>query len=111
MSQYIEMVADDLNGDGIMDYYDDQWGLVMDSPNAIATMFYGMDNILIQKDSEDALILPENLEHITNSIDKVITAGLNKEIAFYSDGSDWSSFVNSYKAGKALFVTLFPHSL
>ncbi|MGN1408576.1 MAG: hypothetical protein ACI4XJ_00205 [Eubacteriales bacterium] len=111
MTQYIELIADDLNGDGKMDYYDDQWGLVMDSPNAIATLFYGLDNILIQKDAEDALILPENLEHITNSIDKVITAGCNRQAAFYSDSSDWSSFVNSYKAGKALFVTLFPHSL
>lgn len=111
MTQYLELVSDDLNGDGTMNYYDDQWGLVMDSSNAIATMFYGQDNILIQKNEEDALILPENLDHITGSLDKALAAGCNKETSFYSDGSDWSSFVNSYKAGKALFVTLFPHSL
>ncbi len=117
-TQWVETVAQDVNGDGKMGDPTDIYGLVMDSYNGFAALMIGADNRVWAKDTEDGYVLSLNNEHTITSIDKIIALSCNTDTAFFCNDMNgkvdydyWSASGNFWKAGNALFNTAFPHSL
>jgi hypothetical protein len=117
MTKWSKSVANDLNGNGAVDDQD-QFGLAMDSYNAFATLMAACGNIMLTKNSSDKFVLTMNNEHTVNSIDKILElVGVPSEAIFCNDWNGkvdydhWSVASKSFKSGRSLFITCFPHSL
>ncbi|MBE6611054.1 MAG: extracellular solute-binding protein [Ruminococcaceae bacterium] len=118
MAEGCKAVANDINGDGKVDYYD-TFGVVMDSYYGGAALAIGAGiRVLDNVDGEYQLVI--NNEHTINAFDKVLSIVAadrvgsfcndwqNKELPF---DSFWSFSGTVHNEGRALFNTSFPHGL
>ena len=113
-------VANDLNGNGEVNY-DDTFGIVMDSFNGGWALATGCGvRTLANKDNSYEIVI--NNEHTVDVIDKVLSITAVDHLGSACDewnGKDipetWSSYWSfssqTFYQGRALFATVFPHSL
>ena len=116
-SEMARQVAVDLNGDGKVDDQD-QFGVGTDSYNAFATFIYGCGITAVSKDENDTPVLTINSDRTISAIDKVRSFFTLKDTTIIPDQWNgkvdydyWSVSSKTFKEGRTLFVTCFPHSL
>jgi len=117
--EYWRMVSADLNGDGILNNYD-QWGVGMDSPAATTCFAVGMGGQLVGKDNDDNFVITALEPRMIDIVDKIFAA-LNTEktngsfvgqYGWAQEGVASSSIISHmFKSGQMLFMTTYPHML
>ena len=118
VTKWSEEVAQDIDGNGKVDYLD-AFGIGCDSINAFTTLVFGGGVKTIDKDADGKPVLALNNQHTTDVIDKVMALYGNKAVTLVCDDwngksgdrSIWSLSSDAFKEGRALFITCFPHSL
>lgn len=116
MTEWVELVGADVDGDGTMTDAD-RYGLVMDSYTAFKTFTYAAGGRIVAKDSADLPTLVMNSEEMLAAIDKVVAMTCRGKALFCDDFNGkvdynfWSVSGNVFKAGRALFMNGFTHSL
>ncbi len=117
MTEYSEIVAKDMNGDGKMQDTDN-WGVVMDSYNSFNAFWFACDNNTILKNEKGDPYIAMNAEHAFDSIEKCLKALCNDRIGgFCEDASGfvtydkWDFSYYAFCGGHALYTTTFPHGL
>lgn len=105
MLQYVTVASTDLNGDG-QHTSDDQYGLVMHSYNAFASICFGLGVRLIDKDAEDGLIVVANPDHDSSAVDMALKlCGSEVSMTPEKYNRDWAISANTLRAGRALFAS------
>jgi hypothetical protein len=117
MTKWSKAVANDVNGSGTVDDQD-IFGITLDSYNSFATFMAACNNIMLTKNNSDEFELSMNNEHTVNSIEKVLALTSSPNEAVFCDEWNgkvdydyWSVASKIFKAGRALFITTFPHGL
>ncbi len=117
MTEYNEIVAKDIDGDGVMTDAD-VWGITMDSYNSLNAFWVSCDCRCISKDSKGDYSITINNQHTIDALDKLIKALCNTNTGGFCNDFQgkvtydyWSFSALSFVGGKALFNTAFPHSL
>jgi len=111
-------VANDVNGDGQVDYYD-MFGLVLDSTNSYSALAISAGvETLANKDGSYELVI--NDEHTVNVIDKVLSILSEDRVSSACNDwegetlpfdSIWSFSGKVFNEGRALYTITFPHGL
>ena len=107
-NSYIRGASRDLNGDGTMSIYDDQWGFVCFLDTFLA-MFVSGGGSLAVKDENDIPYMNFTSPRNLTVIDKVMDLMYNKDDVFNVQGeiSDWTrwsgAFYPAFEEGRALF--------
>lgn len=110
MKEYCEVVANDLNGDGIMDQ-EDRFGLGMDSLHAFNAFVIGCNNEFV-KNSRNSLEIVSDFQHISDTVDLLIPVLCDKSLSFFcEDFNNYSAVAQMFNAGKSLFRIAQPISL
>ncbi len=114
MTEYCEMVATDLDGDGVWGY-DDRYGFGADSRNAFYVLVSSADNAIVTKNSSDMPVITMNNEHMLASIDKALKIFSTKNTVTCEDYAGkvewdyWYVNYNIYYRGDSLFNVAFTH--
>lgn len=110
-------VSGDVDGDGKMTDLD-KYGLGMDSYLSFYTFYTAMGGTMVGRDENDLPALTMNNEHNISVIEKLLALTCNTDIAFFCndfngkvDYDIWAVMENTFYAGRALFMSAFPHVL
>jgi len=107
-NNYIRGASRDLNGDGVMSIYDDQWGFVCFLDTFLA-MFVSGGGSLAVKDENDIPYINFTTPRNLTILDKVMDVMYNRADVFNVQGeislwTEWSgAFYPAFEEGRALF--------
>lgn len=107
MNEYAALARNDLNGDGKMNFNDDQFGMLNGSYTYIPFMLFSMGNSFSQKADDGSFELTLTTSHMIDSIEK-----LGKTI--FTDTTVWGEVITNnwtegdspqsvFESGRALF--------
>lgn len=107
-AEYIKLVAEDLNGDGVMDL-NDQYGLIAGDAKDLQYFFVASGGMIAKKNAEGAITLTLNNDRTITLIDKwldmmapEISAIPNRFTGITSDF--YNATYNIFWSGRALFI-------
>lgn len=111
MLEYVNAASIELNGDG-KHTIDDQFGIVMHSYDAYASLCFGFGIRLIDKDPSDRLVLVGDSPLASDAIDAVLRICRTETyITPEKYGKDWELPYNTFCDGRALFKITVLHAL
>jgi hypothetical protein len=103
---YIKDVTRDLNGDGIIDYSNDQYGFVgweLDAPYSLSYSFGGR---VISKDSDNLPVLEMDLPRTIKIVETLYDIFVSNESFLCTNAMGWGKDYEAFKEGRALFIDL-----
>lgn len=83
LDEMSQTVASDLDGDSVMNYKNDRYGLVLGSYDCFEGFFYSMGNRISQKDKNDLPTICMFSDRATASVDKIASLLNDKDISIY----------------------------
>ncbi len=105
LHEYVAEVSRDLNGDGKMNYEDDQYGLTSWMMDVPFSMYYGAGKSFVNLvDGEPELSF--STEEVLNIYDKIQRVMIEDQAYFVTDSNIWSSCYDVFRAGRALFCDI-----
>lgn len=107
--KFVELVkqgAKDLNGDGLMKFEEDQWGLVGWQPEILYALLVSSGFSPLEKDADNMPVLNQNVDEAHEIYDKISELFINRQYA-WSESSSYSSQMNAFTEGRAMFKDLF----
>ena len=109
--EYVTAASRDLNGDG-KHTAEDQYGIVMHSYDAYASLCFGFGIRLIDKDKDDCLVIVDDGAHASDAIDAVLRI-CRTETYMTPEKYDknWDLPFDTFCDGRALFKITLLHSL
>ena len=111
MEEYVTAASIDLNGDG-KHTAEDQYGIVMHSYDAYASLCFGFGIRLIDKDENDCLVIVDDTEHAANAVDAVLAICRTETYMTPEKyNRDWALPANTFCNGQALFKITLLHSV
>jgi len=119
MTELMENISVDLNGDGMIDY-NDQWGVGMDSQSGILALAIGMGGHTVLRDSDGIIInnlLDEKMINIATRINDTLRMGTTN--GFFCAQYGWNipgvppagEASHMFNNEQVLFMTGFPQQL
>lgn len=102
----VKQGADDLNGDGLMTFEDDQWGLVGWGYEMIFAMQVASGYSPLSRDENNMPVLNENIDEVHGIFDQIVNLFADGEYA-WSEYKDYSGQNTMFSEGRAMFKELF----
>ena len=107
LNEYIKNAAVDLNGDGTMTPFDDQWGLLMFNDSLHALLVSGGGTLALKDDNDMPYITvntPRNISVIDKSI-SLYNSAYTLNIQAMPDSTQWTSaYIGTFEESRALFM-------
>ena len=111
MLAYVNAATDDLNGDG-KHTSDDQYGIVMHSYDAYASLCFGFGIRLIDKDNSDCLVFVDDTPRESDAIDAVLRiCDTDSYMTPEKYDKNWDLPFDTFCDGRALFKITVLHAL
>ena len=104
--ELVALGADDLNGDGIMKYEDDQWGLVGWSPELCYALLISTGYSPLDKDADNMPVLNQNIDEAHEKYGRIIDLFADGQKA-WCEGTDYDSQNKTFTEGRAMFKDIF----
>ena len=104
--ELVALGADDLNGDGIMKYEDDQWGLVGWSPELCYALLISTGYSPLDKDADNMPVLNQNIDDAHEKYGRIIDLFADGQKA-WCEGTDYDSQNKTFTEGRAMFKDTF----
>lgn len=104
--ELIKLGADDLDGDGLMTYENDQWGLIGWEPEMLNAMLVSAGYSPLERDADNLPILNQNVDEVHEIYERIINVFADGQYA-WCEGSDYSSQMKLFSEGRAMFKELF----
>ena len=108
--ELIKKGAKDLNGDGIMKYGDDRWGLLGWQPELLYALLISSGYSPLEKDENNMPVLNQNVDETHAIYDRIVNLFKDRQYA-WAETSDYMSQHNGFSEGKAMFKDLFLGSI
>ncbi len=109
--KFEELVAQgsvDLDGDGLITYENDRWGLLGWAPELNYALLVSTGYAPLEKDANNMPILNQNTELANEMYGRVVNLFANRKDA-WSESRDgfWTSQLNTFKEGRVMFYDTF----
>lgn len=107
--KFVDLVkqgARDLNGDGLMKYEDDQWGLVGWQPEILYALLVSSGFSPLEKDADNMPVLNQNVDEAHGIYDKIVDLFAGRQFA-WSETSNYTSQIATFTEGRAMFKDTF----
>ena len=104
--ELVKKGAEDLNGDGVMTYADDRWGLVGWAPELASALLVSTGYSPLSKDSDGMPVLNQNISDAHDKYGRVIDLFTDGQSA-WCEQSDYNSQNNTFTEGRAMFKDIF----
>jgi len=108
--ELIKLGAKDLNGDGLMTYGEDRWGLLGWQPELLYALLVSTGYAPLEKDADNMPVLNQNVDETHAIFERVVNLFKDKQSA-WSETTDYMSQHNGFSEGKAMFKDLFLGSI
>lgn len=96
----------DLNGDGLMSFADDQYGLVGWTYELSPALLIGLGYQPLSKDADNMPVLNQNTDLATDIYGKIVDLFKDGKSA-HAESSDYSGQLNMFTEGRAMFKDTF----
>ena len=117
MTQYCTVFASDVDGNGKMEIAYDNYGIGADSGTVVGTLFFALENRIVETDADGRFTLVMQTERAVDSIDKILKL-FEPQIGYFSNDTVGKvsydptyTFYYKFRDGQQLFFTAFPHML
>ena len=104
--ELVKQGAKDLNGDGIMKYEDDRWGLVGWMPEILYALLISTGYSPLEKDADNMPVLNQDVSTAHEKYGRVVDLFADKQTA-WSESSNYSSQLQTFANGRAMFFDIF----
>ena len=108
--ELVKMGAKDINGDGIMKYEDDRWGLVGWSPELLYALLISTGYSPLEKDADGMPVLNQNVSEAHDKYQRVVDLFSDKQSA-WNETSVYASQRETFTSGRAMFFDSFLGSI
>ncbi len=105
-TELVKLGADDLNGDGIMVYEDDRWGLVGWAPELLYALLISTGYSPLEKDADNMPVLNQDISGSHDKYQRVVDIFADRQSA-WSETSNYMSQYNTFTSGRAMFFDIF----
>ena len=105
-TELVKLGAEDLNGDGLMEKENDQWGLVGWGYELNPALLVSTGYAPLEKDADNMPVINQNIELAHSQYQVVCDLFVDHQYAF-SELSDGSLYRNAFTEGRAMFIDLF----
>ncbi len=104
--ELVKLGADDLNGDGVMVYEDDRWGLVGWAPELLYALLISTGYSPLEKDADNMPVLNQDVSGSHDKYQRVVDIFADRQSA-WSETSNYMSQHNTFIGGRAMFFDIF----
>ena len=104
--ELVKQGSKDLNGDGLMTFEDDQWGLIGWAPEITAAMLVSSGYVALEHDADNMPILNQNIDGTHEIFDRIVDVFKDGQHA-WCETSNYSGQVALFGEGRAMFKDAF----
>ena len=104
--ELIKLGADDLDGDGLMTYANDQWGFVGWGPEIVYALLVSTGYSPLSKDADGMPVLNQNVSESHDKFGRVVDIFADGQSA-WCENSDYNSQIKTFTEGRAMFKDTF----
>ena len=107
--KFLELVkqgAADLNGDGLMTFEDDQWGLLGWAPELCSAMLVSSGYVALEHDADNMPVLNQNVDEAHEIFDRIINVFKDGQYA-WSETQSYADQFALFGEGKVMFKDAF----
>ncbi|MBR5553471.1 MAG: extracellular solute-binding protein [Clostridia bacterium] len=105
-TELVKLGADDLNGDGIMAYADDRWGLVGWAPELLYALLVSTGYSPLEKDENNMPVLNQDVSMAHEQYQRVVDIFADRQSA-WNETSNYMSQRDTFTEGRAMFFDVF----
>ena len=105
-TELVKLGAEDLNGDGIMAYADDRWGLVGWAPELLYALLVSTGYSPLEKDENNMPVLNQDVSMAHEQYQRVVDIFADRQSA-WNETSNYMSQRDTFTEGRAMFFDVF----
>ena len=109
-TELVKQGSEDLNGDGLMTFEEDQWGLVGWVPELAPALLVSSGYIALDRDADNMPILNQNVDEAHEIFDRIVDIFKDGQHA-WAESSDYAYQNTVFAEGRAMFKDTFLGSI